>query len=184
VLLAVSLLLTVLLLLLLVLGPIGVVAALGLVPAAIYVAVRLAFWQLALFDGAGVEESLRRSWSLTDGAALRVLGWALTLMALSFLLSLLSTGFAVLLPSLGAATSALGGLASTAFSAYAVIVTAILYESQQLRAAAGPRPWGGPEGRERRETWPVATPPPGWGEPVEPVDPDGPPPPPPPGPRP
>jgi hypothetical protein len=181
---AVSLLLTVLLLLLLVLGPIGLIVTLGLVPAALYAAVRLAFWELALFDGAGVETSLRRSWSLTDGAVLRVFGWALALMGLSLLLSLLATGLGVLLPGLGIATATLGALVSTAFQAYAVIVTAILYESQQLRVASGPgASWGG---RGTRDPWagpPAATPPPGWGRPADPdrpVDPDAPPPPPPP----
>jgi hypothetical protein len=189
VILAVSLLLTLFLMLFLVLGPIGVVLVFGLVPLVIYIAVRLAFWELALFDGAGVEGSLRRSWALTDGAALRVFGWALALMALSLLLSLATTVVAVVLPGLGIATSALGGLASTAFQAYAVIVTAILYESQQLRAAAGPRSsWGGPTGQDPWAGRPVATPPPGWGRPVDPeapADPEAPPlsppPPPPPG---
>jgi hypothetical protein len=180
VILAVSMLLTVLLMLVTVLGPIGLVLVVGLVPLVVYIAVRFAFWELALFDGAGVEGSLRRSWALTDGAALRVFGWALALMALSLLLSMLSTGLAVLLPSLGIATSALGGLASTAFQAYAVIVTAILYESQQLRSAAGPRAsWSDPAGRDPRAARPVATPPPGWGKPVDPDATDAPSPPPP-----
>ncbi len=178
VILALSLVLGGLLMGLLVLGVIGLLLVLGLVPLVIYVGIRLTFWELALFDGAGVEESLRRSWSLTDRATLRVLGWVLTLTGLSLLVSLLETALTVLLPGLGIATAVAGSLAGMAFQAYAVIVTAILYESQLLRAAARPRPSpGGPGSRDARSAWPVAPPP---SAPAEPADPDAPPPPPPP----
>jgi hypothetical protein len=154
-------------LLLALLGPAGLIVVLLALPVLLYVAVRMQFWMLGVFDGLGIVGSVRESWNLTRGAVLRVIGWWAALLGLSLLLSIVDGALAVILGSLPAAAAATGAVLSTSFQAFSTVVIAILYESQ----------------RQRRRAAPVASPP-GAGpyDPPAPYDPSGREPPPPPAP--
>jgi hypothetical protein len=171
------------------LGPVGLLVMLLAILPALYVAIRCQFWVVGIFDGLAIGASIRQSWDLTRGAVLRVLGWGAAMFGLSLVLSLgvgITTGMLAVFPGLMAGISAAAGsLVQAAFGAFAVVMTAILYESQRQRhAGAVAGPYGG-------DPSPVAAPPPGWGKqgargkrgiPSEPAptDPDTSPPPPPP----
>jgi hypothetical protein len=172
------------------LGAIGLLAMLGALVVLLYVGIRLQFWAVGIFDGLGIEGSLRTSWALTRGAMGRVIGWLLALAGISLLVSMFEVTIDAMAPSAPVVPAVLGALAGAGFSAWSVVVIAILYESQRLRAAGVPpvAPSGFGPGWEGhvppRPAWPVdpgsrpiAPRPPG-----PPADPDAPPvlPPPPP----
>jgi hypothetical protein len=98
-----------------------------------FVAIRLSFALYAIFDGVGIADSVRLSWSISRGAMLRILGWLVALGAISFGISI-ATGLA---GSAFAAAPLIGTLFSTllttAFQFFTAIVLAILYESQRMR---------------------------------------------------
>jgi hypothetical protein len=152
------------------LGPVGLVVALGLVPAAFYVGLRLQLWTIGVFDGRGIADAVSTSWSLTRGAVLRVLGWFLALVGLSLGVGALAGAVGLVLLSVPAIPAAVTAAASTAFQAWSVVVMAILYERQRLRSIEGPPASG----------WaPPAAVPPGWGRPPDDRGGNGSPPPPP-----
>ena len=70
-----------------------------------FVAIRLSFALFAVFDGVGIVDSLRLSWTVSRGAMLRILGWLLAIGAISFGISIAT------------------GLAGTAFAAAPLIGT-------------------------------------------------------------
>ena len=98
-----------------------------------FVAIRLSFALYAIFDGVGIVDSLRLSWTISGGAMLRILGWLLAVGAISFGISI-ATGLA---GSAFAAAPLVGTLFSTllttAFQFFTAIVLAVLYESQRMR---------------------------------------------------
>jgi hypothetical protein len=161
---------------------IGLLLALAAFPALLYVLVRLTFWGTAIFDGASITASLARSWAITRGAVLRVFGWSLAVGLLGLGLSIIGSAAAVALSGIPAVGDAIAGGLDTVFQAFAVVVTAILYESQRLRSTVVPpdrgtaAPWRGAP-----PPWPPdappPSPPPAQDQPAP--DPDGPPPPPP-----
>jgi hypothetical protein len=111
-----------------------------------YVAIRLSFALYAIFDGVGIVDSVRLSWTVSRGAMLRILGWLLAIGAISFGISiatgLAGTAFAAA-PLIGTLFST---LLTTGFQFYTAVVLAILYESQRMRhvyATGAPLP-GGP----------------------------------------
>ena len=118
-------------------GAIGLIVLLGFLPVLAYVAIRLQFWTLAIFDGSGIAGGLSTSWALTRRAVLRMLGWGLAVLGISLLL--VATDFLVSLVLVavpvvpGVITSAI----DTSFAAFSAIVLAILYESQRWRTLAG-----------------------------------------------
>jgi hypothetical protein len=135
-----------------------VLAGIAALVVAVWIQVRLAFWSVAIFDGHGVLDGLRVSWSLSEGAVTRMVGWALAMggVAIGFRFA---TGI-VLLP-LGdgnALRSGIDGAVTEAFTAFQLILLTILYASQtRLRAperlAPPPAPqplpvpaWGQPAG--------------------------------------
>jgi hypothetical protein len=118
----------------LVLGILGVVVLLALVPVVVYLLIRIGFWELAIFDGASIGGGVNRSWRLTRRAVLRAFGWSLAVLVLGiglFLVELLVTA-TVGIVSRPVASAINGGL-DLAFAAYNVIVLAVLYESQRAR---------------------------------------------------
>jgi hypothetical protein len=142
----------------LLLGPLGILAILALMPVAIYLLIRIGFWELSIFDGATVPAGLDRTWRLTRGAVLRYVGWSLALLAIGvglFLVSLVVT--ATVGPFSRPVASAINGGLNLALSAYSTIVLAVLYESQRARRLPVPRPE--PAARSPLDPPP---PPPGW----------------------
>jgi len=170
-------------------GGLLLIALIGLVPAAIYVTIRLFFWTLAIFDGAGITESFRVSWDLSAGAVLRMLGWGVVFVVLSILTSI---GVRILTFPLGgvpAIAAFASQLVSGTIGVFTLFGTAILYESQrwakmppaygQPVAAAPTPPWatpGAPGGYPPNSSYPGAGYPGGPSYPPTPADPYAPPP--------
>lgn len=140
--------------------PVALLGLVVLVPVAVYLLVRIAFWNVAIFDGAGVLQGLDVTWRISRGSVLRMFGWGLVAVVLGLVVSIGAAPITIMLaivgvPSVGGAITA--GLGA-AFRAFSMILLAVLYESQRWRLAP--------------PVMPVA--------PVEPGSPLGPPPPPPP----
>jgi hypothetical protein len=162
------------------LGPAGGLLLLALLPLLLIAGLRLSFWMLVVFEGRGIVESLQSSWSISRGGLLRIFGWQLALVGLSLITSIATFVAFAALGSLPAIPAAISSAVATAFSAWSLIVIAILYESQRLRLI---------EGTPSAPRWDVPAPvPQGWGQPgggagpnpdeESPGVPDGPPPPP------
>ncbi len=152
------------------LGPLGLLAMAGALPMLVYLALRLQFWVVGVFDGLGVTAAARSSLEITRRAVLRVAGWWLALVGLSLLIGAFSAATSILFTALPVVPAVVGSLLSTSFQAFSVIVVAILYESQRLR-------WMGLAAAPYGSQPPRAQPPAGWGQPTSPPpsDPDGPP---------
>ena len=135
-----------------------------------FVAIRLSFALFAVFDGVGIVDSLRLSWTVSRGAMLRILGWLLAIGAISFGISiatgLAGTAFAAA-PLIGTLFST---LLTTGFQFYTAVVLAILYESQRMRhvyTPGAPLPGGPNRPAPAVETGPpgdalMPPPPPVW----------------------
>ncbi len=118
-------------------GAVGVIVLLGFLPVLAYVAVRLQFWTLAIFDGSGIAGGLSASWALTHRAVLRMLGWGLAVFGISLLLVAADFLIALLLVAVPVLPGVITAAIDTSFAAFSAIVLAILYESQRLRMLAG-----------------------------------------------
>ncbi len=140
------------------LGPIGLLVMLAVLPVLLYAALRLVFWNLAVFDGSGIGQGARSSWGLTRNSVLRVLGWELAVVGLGLLVTVVDVLIASALADAPVVASVLASAIDTALQAFTIVVSAILYESQRLRTQ----------------------PPPVMARPSTPYDPEGPFPPPPP----
>ena len=135
-----------------------------------FVAIRLSFALFAVFDGVGIVDSLRLSWTVSRGAMLRILGWLLAIGAISFGISI-ATGLA---GTAFAAAPLIGTLFSTLLTTgsqfYTAVVLAILYESQRMRhvyTQGAPLPGGPNRPAPAVETGPpgdslMPPPPPVW----------------------
>lgn len=114
-------------------GLVLVVLATALVPA-VYVAVRLIFWSLAIFDGAGIAQGLGATWQISRGGVARMLGWGLAVATLGLLVNVVASVATLPLgdgnPVRAGITSAVG----EAFTAYSTIALAVIYESQRRRS--------------------------------------------------
>jgi hypothetical protein len=173
------------------------IALVGLVPAAIYVVIRFFFWTLAIFDGAGITDSFRVSWSLSEGAVLRMLGWGIAFVLLEFIIGIGVRVVTLPLAGVPAIATFVSQLANGALSVFTLFGTAILYESQrwtrmppaygQPVAAAPTPPWAmpgapAPGGYPPSAGYPMSgypsspSYPAGTGYPAAPVDPNAPPP--------
>ena len=141
-LLLVSLIVTLLASALVLLGAVGLLVLLLLVVPAAYVAIRCQFWVAGIFDGHTISGALFQSWDLTRGAVLRVLGWGAAMFGLSMIVGIavgIVTGVLAVMPGpMAGIAAAIGSLVQTAFQAFAVIMIAILYESQRQRRSAQP----------------------------------------------
>lgn len=118
-------------------GAVGLIVLLGFLPVLAYVAIRLQFWTLAIFDGAGVAGGFSTSWALSRRAVIRMLGWGVAVFGLSLLLVVADFLVALLLLAVPVLPGMLTAAIDTSFAAFSAIVLAILYESQRLRALAG-----------------------------------------------
>jgi hypothetical protein len=118
------------------LGGIGVLVLFAAIPAVIYLAIRVVFTNLAIFDGFGPIAGIQESWRLSGGSVLRLFGWGLTAI-------LITLGFGIV-GSIAAAPFAQGGSRPVG-SAISTGVTAVgsclilfmlaaLYESQRARS--------------------------------------------------
>ncbi len=127
---------------------IALLLLLALIPALIYVAVRVAFFTIAIFDGYGPIEGIREAWRLSRGGVVRLFGWAL--MAI-----LIEIGFGIVAGIVG---GLLGGgsllplgqavttLVTTTGSCFVVFMMAVLYESQRARHDPGAYGYAGGPG--------------------------------------
>jgi hypothetical protein len=130
-----------------------------LVPIVFYLAIRLLFWTLAIFDGAGVIDGFHVAWDLSRGSVLRMLGWGLLVALLGFGVSLIGGAFTLATGGIPAIATAISQGLTLTFTMFSTITMAVLYESQRWRMMPPP---------------PLATPPPA----VPATDPFAPPPPP------
>ena len=115
------------------LGLVGLILLLGMMPVLVYVAIRLQFWTLSIFDGATVGQGAARSWRLTRDAVLRALGWGLAVFGIGALLAVVQFGIGFALAGVPAAGEAINSAIDTALQAFTIVVMAILYESQRGR---------------------------------------------------
>ncbi|MCJ7709792.1 MAG: hypothetical protein MUQ32_03080 [Chloroflexi bacterium] len=129
------------------LGAAGLLVLLLLLPALLYLGVRLQFWTLAIFDGAGISDGLRATWTITRGGVLRVFGWGLAMAGLGLVVSAFSWVLDLVLAGAPTVVSALGAAAGSTLQAFTAIVLAVLYESQRLRGlprVVEPEPYRSP----------------------------------------
>ncbi len=111
------------------------VLVLGVVPA-LYIGLRLWFWELAIFDGAGIEAGFRMTLAITSGSVLRVFGWTLAISGIGFLVGLVSTIASLVIQGAPWFASAIDAALQGVIAAYSAVVIAVLYESQRLRLPA------------------------------------------------
>ena len=166
----VALMLGVLFVLLVVLtGGLMLISLVIVIPAVIYLAIRIVFWTLAIFDGAGIMGGFDVAWTLSRGAVLRLFGWGLLVALIGFGLSLFSDVVALASNGVPAIGTAIGAGVTMAFSMFSTITMAVLYESQRWRTMPPPAP-------ERPvETVNPSAPPPPPQQPVNPYAPPTPP---------
>ena len=98
-----------------------------------YVGIRLVFSLFAIFDGVGLFDSIRLSWSISRGGMLRTLGWLLALGAISFGISIVGGIASPAFAAFPFISTILGTLLTTVFQFFQAVVLAILYESQRMR---------------------------------------------------
>jgi hypothetical protein len=117
-------------------GLLAVVMVTAFVPAA-YITIRLVFWSLAIFDGAGLAQGFHATWQVSRGAVARMLGWG----AMVAVIGLLVRGIAeVVTMPLGDANPVRAGVTAAvteAFGAYSMFALAVIYESQRRRTILG-----------------------------------------------
>ena len=120
-----------------------VVTVTALVPA-IYLSVRLVFWSLAIFDGAGIGQGLGATWLISRGSVARMLGWGLTVATIGLLVNVAVTLVTVPLGDGNPVRTGITAAATEAFAAYSMIALAVIYESQRRRSVLrSPVPaWG------------------------------------------
>ncbi|MHB8892232.1 MAG: hypothetical protein ACYC65_09355 [Candidatus Limnocylindrales bacterium] len=149
-------------------GLVLVVMITAFVPA-VYVSIRLVFWSLAIFDGAGIAQGFQATWRISRAAVGRMLGWGVMVA----IIGLLVRGVAeVVTTPLGNGSAIRAGITAAvteAFAAYSMIALAVIYESQRRRTVLGsPMPsFGAPAARPMdppAPTNPLDPPPPpaGW----------------------
>ena len=141
-------------------GLVLVVMASAFVPA-IYLSVRLIFWSLAIFDGAGIRQGLGATWLLSRGAVARLLGWGLTVATIGLLVNVVASTVTLPLGDGNPVRNGITAAATEAFAAYSMIALGVIYESQRRRSvlrspyrrlARAPRRrrWTPPHPRTRR----------------------------------
>jgi hypothetical protein len=114
---------------------IGVLLFLVAIPFMIYLAIRLVFVSMAIFDGFGPIEGIKESWRLSRGSATRLFGWGL-------MAGLITIGFAIAGGIVSApftvskaqpAGQAFSTAVTTIGSCFSVFMMAVLYESERAR---------------------------------------------------
>ena len=105
----------------------------ALVPA-VYLSVRLIFWPLAIFDGAGIGQGLTATWLLSRGAVARMLGWGLAVVAIGVLANLLASLVTVPLGDANPVRAGITAAVTEVVAAWSTIALAVIYESQRRRS--------------------------------------------------
>ena len=98
-----------------------------------FIAIRLSFALYAIFDGVGIIDSVRLSWTISRGAMLRILGWLLAIGAISFGISIATSLAGSAFAAAPLIATLFSTLLTTAFQFFTAIVLVILYESQRMR---------------------------------------------------
>jgi hypothetical protein len=105
------------------------------IPAGVYMAIRISFLSLAIFDGFGPIDGIKESWRLSKGSVLRMFGWGLMAGLIGLVFSF-AAGF-ISLPLSLAGAQAVGQALSTAIAmtaaCFTVFMMAVLYESERAR---------------------------------------------------
>ena len=114
-------------------GLVVVVIITALVPT-IYLSVRLIFWSLAIFDGAGIRQGLDATWLVSRGAVARMLGWGLTVATIGLLVDVVATLVTTPLGDGNPVRAGITAAAAEAFAAYSMIALGVIYESQRRRS--------------------------------------------------
>ena len=114
-------------------GLVLVVMVTAFVPA-IYLSIRLIFWSLAIFDGAGIRQGLGATWLLSRGGVARMLGWGVLVAALGLLVNLVASVATLPLGDANPVGAGITAAVTEAFRAYAMIALAVIYESQRRRS--------------------------------------------------
>lgn len=129
--LAVILLLVGVLSLIVTVGQVALVGLLAPAIVAVYLQARTSFVILAAMDGEGLLGSIGASWRMSADGVLRVIGWFIVAAIVVFVVGIPLGFVAAIADPIGpfAAT-----FLSTALSAFLLLVTACLYESQRARA--------------------------------------------------
>jgi hypothetical protein len=123
------------------LGAVGLLVFLASLPVLIYVLVRIGFWALGIFDGATIAAGLDQSWRLTRGAVLRSIGWSLAIIPIGIVIFVAQLVMDLLLGGVARPVAdAIGAGVDLAFSAFSIVVLAVLYESQRARRLPLPAP--------------------------------------------
>jgi len=124
-------------------GVVMVVMVTALVPA-MYVSVRLTFWSLAIFDGAGIREGLGATWLVSRGAVARMLGWGFSVALIGLLVGLVAALATLPLGDGNPVRAGITAAVAEAYAAYSMIALAVIYESQRRRSVLrSPMPWPG-----------------------------------------
>ncbi len=110
-----------------------VVMVTALVPA-VYLSVRLIFWSLAIFDGAGIGQGLSATWLLSRGAVARMLGWGIAVVTIGVLANLLASLVTVPLGDANPVRAGITAAVNEAVAAWSTIALAVIYESQRRRS--------------------------------------------------
>jgi hypothetical protein len=114
--------------------PLGVLGLFAAIPVLLYVAIRVVFYTLAIFDGYGPIEGISESWRLSRGAMVRMFGWGLLAILISFGFSIVSSIVGALFTgSTVAVGRGIEAVVTTTGSCFTVFLMAVLYESERAR---------------------------------------------------
>ena len=123
----------------------AVILGIGAACVSLYLQVRLAFWTLMIFDGAGIVEAAGASWQATADVVGRMVGWAAAVVGVGFLVNI-GVGIATFpLADAVPLSSGVKAGATEAFAVFQLFTLAVLYESQLRRTMphrASPPPAG------------------------------------------
>lgn len=150
------------------LGLLAVVMIAAFVPA-IYVSIRLAFWSLAIFDGADIIGGFHATWRISRGAVVRILGWGIMVAVIGLVVRAAAE---LVTTPIGDGSPVRAGIIAAiteVFAAYSMIALAVIYESQRRRAVltspmAMPPGWTttAPPAEPPTASSPFEPPPPPW----------------------
>jgi hypothetical protein len=127
-------------------GPLALLALLAGIVGLVYLAVRLAFFTLAIFDGYGALDGIAESWSLSERSVARVFGWGLmaALIGLGFSIAggIVSGSLSSMHQDVAAEVASAG--ITCVSSVFLVFLLTVLYESQRSRRDFAIQPYWQP----------------------------------------
>lgn len=121
-----------------ILGGLSIVLWIAMLVGFVIAVIRVSLVAIAIFDGSGPMEGIFDSWELTQGAVLRVLGWALVAAVIVVGLSIAGTVASLPFSSADSRPLAqcISSFASQVGACLTVFLMAVLYESQYARRYA------------------------------------------------